>query len=111
MLCLGGGGYPSTVLAGGGAYPSPVLAWDQWLEVLWDADGITPFPGGEQTDKLKTLPSVILRMRAVTSWPHKNIRGKEGNVVVNIYPTHRKRLLLLVKTQEKEGSGEEGTVE
>ena len=33
--------------------------WDQWLEVLWDGDGVSLLV--EQTDKLKTLPSAILR--------------------------------------------------
>ena len=35
------------------------------VEVLWDGDGVHPPPGCGLTNKLKLLPSLILRMRAV----------------------------------------------
>ena len=37
----------------------------QWLEVFREGNGYTPMP---VVDKLKTLPSIILRMQAVYDW-------------------------------------------
>ena len=42
------------------------MTWDQWLEVLWGGDGVPP---PVVVDKVERLPSVILRMRAISSKP------------------------------------------
>ena len=45
--------------------PPPQRTWGQWLYVLWDKGRVPPFPPPPSVvDKVKTLPSVISRMRA-----------------------------------------------